>query len=68
MIGALLQDDSILDDAHRCSELITDDLIAADRQLDVLGGSAGAILGLLRLHRQTGDDAALRTAEKCGRG
>ena len=67
VIGALLQDDSILDDAHRCSELITDDLIAADRQLDVLGGSAGAILGLLRLHRQTGDDAPLRSAEKCGR-
>ncbi|MFI5506542.1 type 2 lanthipeptide synthetase LanM family protein [Mycobacterium sp. NPDC051804] len=67
VIGALLEDDAILEDAHRCAGLITDDLIAADRQLDVLGGSAGAILGLLRLYRQTGDDAALRTAEKCGR-
>ncbi len=66
VIAALLEDEAILDDAHICAELITDDLIAADRQLDVLGGCAGAILGLLRLHRQTGDDAALRTAEKCG--
>jgi type 2 lantibiotic biosynthesis protein LanM len=67
VVAALLDDDAILRDAYRCAELITDDLIAADRQLDVLGGSAGAILGLLRLHRQTGDDAALRCAQKCGR-
>lgn len=67
VVAALLDDDAILRDAYRCAELITDDLIAADRQLDVLGGGAGAILGLLRLHRQTGDDAVLRTAQKCGR-
>src|SRR5207249_4146704 len=34
---------------------------------DVLGGSAGAILGLLRLHRQTGSDDALERAVRCGR-
>ena len=34
------------------TELFTDDLIAADKQLDVMGGSAGAILGLLRLYRR----------------
>lgn len=67
VVAGLLDDDAILHDAYRCVELITEDLIAADRQLDVLGGSAGAILGLLRLHRQTGDDAVLRTAESCGR-
>ena len=66
VIGALLQDDSILDDAHRCSELIADDLVD-DRQLDVLGGSAGAILGLLRFAPpEQGDDAALRSAENAG--
>ena len=67
VIAALLDDDAILADAHAAAELITDDLIAADRQLDVLGGSAGAILGLLRLHRQTGSDDVLPLAEKCGR-
>ena len=49
-------------------QLITDDVIAADRRLDVLGGSAGAILGLLRLYRQTGSEDVLMLAEKCGRG
>ena len=47
------RDDDLLDDAHRAAELFSDDLIAADKQLDVIGGSAGAILGLLRLHRDT---------------
>ena len=51
VISALLDDREMLSDAHRAAELITDDVIAADRQLDVLGGSAGAILGLLRLYR-----------------
>lgn len=67
VVATLLDDNAILHDAYRCAELIIDDLIAADRQLDVLGGVAGAILGLLRLHRQAGDAALLRTAEKCGR-
>ena len=67
VIAALLHDDGVLADAHGAAELITDDVVAADRQLDVLGGSAGAILGLLRLFRQTGSEDALRLAENCGR-
>ena len=39
--------------------LITDELIAADKQLDVIGGAAGAILGLLRLYRDTGAASVL---------
>ena len=46
--------------------LFTDDLIAADKQLDVMGGSAGAILGLLRLHRDTRSADVLDRAVKCG--
>ena len=46
--------------------LFTDDLIAADKQLDVIGGSAGAILGLLRLYRDTQSDDVLARATKCG--
>lgn len=67
VISALLDDGQLLSDAHCAAALITDELIAADRQLDVLGGSAGAILGLLRLHRQTGSGDALDSAVRCGR-
>ena len=62
----LLHNDELLADAHRAAELFTDDLIAADKQLDVIGGSAGAILGLLRLHRDSPSDRTLKLAEKCG--
>jgi type 2 lantibiotic biosynthesis protein LanM len=61
-----LRDDSLLADARVASELVTDDLIAADKQLDVIGGSAGAILGLLRLYRDTRADDVLARAVKCG--
>ncbi|CAM4407329.1 type 2 lantibiotic biosynthesis protein LanM [Mycobacterium basiliense] len=66
VIAALLEDDDVLSDAQRAAQLITPDVISADRQLDVLGGSAGAILGLLRLYRQTGCGDALERAIKCG--
>jgi type 2 lantibiotic biosynthesis protein LanM len=58
--GALLQD------AKRATQLFTDELIAADKQLDVMGGAAGAILALLRLHRDTQSDVALARAIRCG--
>ena len=66
-IAGLLADDAILADAAAAAALITDEVVAADRQFDVLGGSAGAILGLLRLYRQTGSEDVLRLAERCGR-
>ncbi|HKV18091.1 MAG TPA: type 2 lanthipeptide synthetase LanM family protein [Mycobacterium sp.] len=67
VIGELADDDDVLDDAHVAAALITDELIAADDHLDVLSGSAGAILGLLRLYRQTGRKDTLDIAEMCGR-
>lgn len=67
VISTLLDDDDALQDAHAAAELITPDVISADRRLDVLGGSAGAILGLLRLHRQTGSGDALERATNCAR-
>ena len=59
-------DDGLLADAHAIAALITDEVIAADKQLDVIGGSAGAILCLLRLYRDTQSNDALRRAVKCG--
>jgi type 2 lantibiotic biosynthesis protein LanM len=67
VISQLLQDDELLTDAQVAAELFTDDLIAADNQLDVMGGSAGAILGLLRLYRQSRSNDVLKRATSCGR-
>jgi type 2 lantibiotic biosynthesis protein LanM len=61
-----LKNADLLDDAHVAAELFTDELIAADTQLDVIGGSAGAILSLLRLYRDTQSKDVLRRAIKCG--
>jgi type 2 lantibiotic biosynthesis protein LanM len=66
LMAKCLRDDRLLADAHVAAELFTDDLIGADRQLDIIGGSAGAILCLLRLYRDGQSDAVLRRAIKCG--
>jgi type 2 lantibiotic biosynthesis protein LanM len=61
-----LRDDKLLADAYVASQLMTDDLIAGDKRLDVIGGSAGAILSLLRLYRDTRADDVLIRAVRCG--
>ena len=66
LMARSLDDGTLLADAHAAAELITDDIIAADRQLDVVGGSAGAILCLLRLYRDTQSGDVLRRAIRCG--
>ena len=50
-ISQLLEDSSLLDDAQQAALGITPEIIAADNQLDVIGGVAGAILGLLSLYQ-----------------
>jgi type 2 lantibiotic biosynthesis protein LanM len=66
VMAKCLHDDALLADARQAAELFTDDLIAADKQLDVVSGSAGGILSLLRLYRDTRSDDVLRRAIKCG--
>jgi class II lanthipeptide synthase len=66
VMSKCLHNDGLLADAHVAAELFTDDLIAADKQLDVIGGTAGAILGLLRLYRDTQSTDVLNRATKCG--
>jgi lantibiotic modifying enzyme len=61
-----LRDGGLLEDAHVAARLFTDDLIAADKQLDVIGGSAGGVLGLLRLYRDSQSKDVLMRAIKCG--
>jgi type 2 lantibiotic biosynthesis protein LanM len=66
LMATLLHDDDLLADAQVAARLFTDELIAADKQLDVIGGSAGGILGLLRLYRDTRSGDVLDRAIKCG--
>ena len=66
VMAKCLDDGDLLADAEMAATLVTDELIAADKQLDVMGGSAGAILGLLRLHRDTGSRMVLSRAIRCG--
>ncbi len=66
VITKCLGDADLLADAGSAARLFTDELIAADKQLDVMSGSAGGILGLLRLYRDTQSDDVLARAAKCG--
>jgi type 2 lantibiotic biosynthesis protein LanM len=66
VMAKCLHDDALLADARQAAQLFTDDLIAADKQLDVVSGSAGGILSLLRLYRDCRSDDVLRLAVKCG--
>jgi class II lanthipeptide synthase len=66
VMSKFLSDDDLLADAQVAAKLVTDELIAADRQLDVIGGCAGAILGLLRLYRDSQAADVLNRAIRCG--
>jgi type 2 lantibiotic biosynthesis protein LanM len=66
LMSKFLDDAELLAAACAVSELFTDDLIGADARLDVFGGSAGGILGLLRLYRDTRLGDVLTRATKCG--
>lgn len=64
-LGALWRDADLLAVAERLAERIPPRL-AADADLDVVSGAAGAIGGLLALYRATGSRRALEIAILCG--
>ena len=64
--AGFLEDASLITAAEQAAELITPELIAEDEQLDVMGGAAGAILGLLALYEVTRADEILARAAACG--
>jgi type 2 lantibiotic biosynthesis protein LanM len=66
VMSRCLNNGDLLADALKAAELFTDELITADKQLDVIGGSAGGILALLRLYRDTQSEEVLKRAIKCG--
>ena len=55
VIGSLLDEEELFSDASHVANLITSALIEADKGLDLIKGSAGAILALLKLFKHTGD-------------
>lgn len=64
-ISHLLQEPTLIEDAHRVAHLITPELIAADQHLDVVCGAAGTILGLLALYNETAEQPVLNKAITC---
>lgn len=65
-IGELLGEPRFLDLAARVAAQITPQRVDADERLDVEGGVAGAILGLLALHRRLPEAWVLDRATACG--
>ncbi len=64
-LGALLDDEAFVDRAARVAGTLDRAAIDADRDLDIIGGSAGAILSLLSL-QDTYGDSFLDRAVLCG--
>ncbi|MDQ6793054.1 MAG: type 2 lanthipeptide synthetase LanM family protein [Candidatus Dormibacteraeota bacterium] len=62
----LLREPDLVRAAQAAASGITRDRVAADRDLDVVAGAAGALLGLLSLHEATGSEEALIRALWCG--
>jgi type 2 lantibiotic biosynthesis protein LanM len=66
-IGTFLGDDSLVADALDVARLLTPEVIAGDSQLDIIGGTAGALLSVLALYRVVQDPSVLESAVACGR-
>lgn len=64
--GQMLGED-FLKPVKQVAATITPERIASDRTYDILGGSAGAILGLLALYQVQPTEAILQQAIACGR-
>lgn len=65
-MAEFLDEPTWLEAAQLAACLISPDWIALDKNLDVLGGAAGAILSLLTLYQKTHDSTLLETAFCCG--
>ncbi|RUT06003.1 type 2 lantibiotic biosynthesis protein [Dulcicalothrix desertica PCC 7102] len=66
-ISNFIREPELVEDALKFSALITPEIIAADRKLDVIDGTAGTILALLALYRETNNITVLEKAIACGK-
>ncbi len=64
-LGHLWRDRELLAAAERMVERFHS-MLAGDEELDLIGGAAGAILGLLALHEACGSQRVLEVAIQCG--
>ncbi|MDF2663091.1 MAG: Lanthionine biosynthesis protein LanM [Paenibacillus sp.] len=64
-LSRLLGDDSLLEDAIGALDRF-ERIVAQDRKLDLMAGSAGISIGALRLYEATGERQALGLAVRCG--
>lgn len=64
--AGLLKEPALLAAAESAARAVSAPRIEADRELDVVAGSAGALLGLLSLQVATGSEVALQQAMLCG--
>jgi type 2 lantibiotic biosynthesis protein LanM len=65
-IGVWLEVPELLDAAGHAALLLTEQRIEADQSFDIIGGSAGALLGLLSLYSYVRKDELLQRAVWCG--
>ncbi|MBF0226722.1 MAG: type 2 lantipeptide synthetase LanM family protein [Desulfobacterales bacterium] len=66
-IYRLLKDDRYLKIAQQIAPLITEERIKNDKRLDIEGGSAGAIIGLLSLYELDNNSAYIEKANICAK-
>lgn len=66
VLGDLIDDESLLEDAARTVQFVTDERIEQDDTYDVVGGAAGTILGLLAVHDRHEDPELVSVAQQCG--
>lgn len=65
-LGDLLDDRTLLEDATRTTEFVTEESLEDDETYDVSGGAAGTILGLLGAHDRTDAPELASAAAECG--
>jgi type 2 lantibiotic biosynthesis protein LanM len=65
-ISQFLNEPGILENARQAAYLITPERIAVEQQFDIIGGVAGAILGLLPVYDLTIDPGIWERAIACG--
>jgi type 2 lantibiotic biosynthesis protein LanM len=65
-IGLLTRDQELIKDAAIAANLIDKKLIESDKNYDIMGGSAGAILALLKLYQINNQSEILNSAIQAG--
>ncbi|AFK20951.1 type 2 lantipeptide synthetase LanM (plasmid) [Haloferax mediterranei ATCC 33500] len=66
VVGELVDEQTLVEDAARTAEFVTDETFETDSTFDVSGGAAGTILGLLAANDRHSSESLVSAARKCG--